>query len=167
MTEYRIRKRAQECAASGEAFAHGDVVVSAVYEDPEEGFLRKDIHERRFADAEPPFSHWKTVFLVEEEDSRKLDFDVALQFLRDLLTKADPEREGLVYVLTLLLSRKRRVKLKDTQSLPDGELLSVVVPGDEDDDEIKIRAPRLSEEQADALQAELAELFDFGPVTSE
>jgi len=162
MADYKIRKRAHECAVSGRPFAHGDVVVSAVYRDPEEGFVRKDLLEDRFEQAEPPFSHWKSVYLVEEEEQKKLDFDLALQFLRDLVRQADPEREGLVYILALLLARKRRVKLKEVRALPDGELLTVVVPGDEEDEEVRVRAPQLGEEETDALQAEIARLFDFG-----
>ena len=79
-----------------------------------------------------------------------------------LLREADPAREGLVYTLTLLLSRKRRVKIRESRHLPEGDLLQVLVRRAEEDDEVSVRAPRLSDDDVDGLQAELEKLFDFG-----
>jgi hypothetical protein len=167
MTEYRIRKRAPACMVSGRPFESGDVVVSAIYPDPEsEGFVRRDVLESEFVADGSAFSFWKTVHEEESKEDRRVDLDLALTFLDRLLREADPAREGLVYTLTLLLSRKRRVKIKETRQLPDGELLTVLVPGAEDDQLVQVRAPVLDDEKVASLQSQLAELFDFGEESS-
>jgi hypothetical protein len=160
MTEYRIRKREPLCAVSGEPFAPGDVVVSAIFEEGE-SFVRRDMHERHFGDPDAAFCYWKTTQPEPPPEQHRLDFDQAADFLTKLLREADPSREGLVYTLALLLARKRRVKIKATHRLPDGELLEVLIPGDEEDTLHSVRAPRLDEGRIDALQAEIAELFDL------
>jgi hypothetical protein len=163
MNEYKIRKRAPECMASGRPFEAGDVIVSAIYPDPEsEGFVRRDVLEEEFVQDGSAFSYWKTVHEVAPKEDRRVDLDLALSFLDRLIREADPAREGLVYTLTLLLSRKRRVKIKETRRLPEGELLTVLVPGAEDDQLVQVRAPTLDDEQVAKLQSQLAELFDFG-----
>jgi hypothetical protein len=164
MAEYKIRKRAAVCGVSGRAFVHGDTIVSAIYPDHEAGgFERRDMLDECFAQAEAPFSFWKTIHEEPPAEDRKLDYDLALTFLDKLVREADPEREGLAYTLTLLLSRKRRVKIVETRRLPDGELLSVRVPRAEEDEIVQVRAPVLGEDAVERIQSQLAELFDFEP----
>ncbi|MHC4549103.1 MAG: hypothetical protein ACYTEZ_10020 [Planctomycetota bacterium] len=161
MAEYRIRKRAPACCVSGEPFQAGDVIVSAIYEGPD-GFERRDMREQHFDSSTRPFCHWRRTQPEEPGGPPKLDYDLALRFLDRLVREADPAREGLVYALTLLLSRKRRVKITETLRLPEGELLRVVVPGVDEDAVVQIRALRLSDDEVDGLQAELGNLFDLG-----
>ncbi len=167
MAEYKITSRSKVCAATGDPFEDGQVIVTAIYEDPEEGFIRRDYSEQGFEGAGGAFSSWRSRAPVTPDEGRKLDFDLALDFFRKLVEQADPEREGLAYTLVLLLARKRRVKIKVTRPLPDGELLTIVVPGPEDDREVTVRAPRLSPGDATRIQAELAELFGFAPPATE
>jgi hypothetical protein len=163
MAEYKIGKRARVCCVSGEAFAPGDVIVSAIYLGPDGAFERKDMRAAHFDPAaDQPFCHWRSTEPEPTETPHKLDYDLALSFFDRLLREADPAREGLVYTLTLLLSRKRRVKIRESRRLPDGDLLRVAVRRAEEDDEVSVRAPRLSDEDVDGLQAELERLFDFG-----
>ena len=169
MSSYKLSKRAAVCSISEQPFAHGDEIVSAIYLDPEggEGFVRRDMLASRFADQPAPFSHWRTVHVVEPKPDRRLDYALALDFFRKLVEQADPARENLTYTLALLLVRKRRLKLGASRSLPEGDLLEVVAKGEEEDETIQVRAPRMTPEQADAVQAELAELFGFAPPESE
>lgn len=167
MAEYRISSRAKVCAATGEPFEEGQVIVTAIYEDPEEGFIRRDYSEQGFSGAGGAFSHWRTRVPVTPDEGRTLDLDLALNFLERLIEHADPEREGLAYTLVLLLSRKRRVKIKMSRPLPDGERITVVVPGPEEDHEITMHAPRLGADDVTRIQAELAELFGFAPAEAE
>ncbi len=163
MAEYRISTRAKTCAATGEPFQEGQVIVTAIDEDPEDGFIRRDYSEQGFLGAGGAFSYWRSRLPVTPDEGRKLDFDLALNFLQKLIAQADPEREGLAYTLVLLLARKRRVKIKVSRPLPDGELLTVVVPGPEEDREVTMHAPRLTPDDVTRIQTELATLFGFEP----
>lgn len=161
MSEYRIGGRSKTCMITGRPFEAGETIVTVISKDPELGFVRQDICEQAFEGAGDAFSHWRTQQPEDREEEQKLDFDLAREFLEKLVDEAAPEREPLAYVLTLLLARKRRVKIAETRALPEGELLTVVLRGQEEDREIQVRAPRLNEEQIAALQAELARLFGF------
>lgn len=162
MAEYKIGKRARVCCVSGEAFEPGDLIVSAIYRGPDGEFERRDMRAAHFDPATQPFCHWRSTEPDPTEPAHRLDYDLALTFFDRLLAEADPARDGLVYTLTLLLSRKRRVKIEESRRLPDGDLLRVRVRRPEEDEEVQVRAPRLSEGDVEGLQAELAKLFDFG-----
>ncbi|MHC4970821.1 MAG: hypothetical protein ACYTG3_00655 [Planctomycetota bacterium] len=164
MAEYKIGKRARVCFVSGETFAPGDAIVSAIYQGEDGTFERRDMRETHFDPAEEPFCHWRSTEPEPDEPERKLDYDLALSFFDRLLHEADPARDGLVYTLALLLSRKRRVKIQESRRLPEGDLLRVLVRRPEEDDEVSVRAPRLSDDDVDGLQAELEKLFDFKAV---
>jgi len=159
--EYRFGTRSRECMITGRPFAPGETIVTVIETDPLLGFVRRDVCEEAFAGADGAFSHWRSRQPENREDEQKLDFDLAREFLEKLIIEADPEREALTYVLTLLLARKRRVKIQATRSLPEGDLLTVVLRGQEEDREVQVRAPHLDEERIGALQAELARLFGF------
>lgn len=162
MNEFKIGRRSTTCGVSGRAFEPGDVIVSVILEEPD-GFVRHDVLEE-FADKVEgePFCVFRTRQPEPPAPPHRLDYDFAQQFLDRLLHEADPAREPLVYALTLLLARKRRVKILETRKLPEGDLLSVAIPRAEEPEIVQVRAPRLSEEQEAALQAELAGLFDLG-----
>ncbi|MHC4817022.1 MAG: hypothetical protein ACYTF8_03025 [Planctomycetota bacterium] len=165
MAEYKIGKRARVCCVCGEAFAPGDAIVSAIYRGPDGEFERRDMRETHFDPAtEEPFCHWRSTEPEPAEPAHRLDYDLALSFFDRLLHEADPARDGLVYTLALLLSRKRRVKIRESRRLPEGDLLKVLVRRPEEDDEVSVRAPRLSDDDVDGLQAELEKLFDFNAV---
>jgi hypothetical protein len=162
MSEYKIARRARVCAVSGQPFAPGDVIVSVIHEEPQ-GFVRRDVREEHLASLPgAPFCVFRTKEPPPPPPARRVDYDLAQQFLDRLLREADPAREPLVYALTLLLSRKRRLKILETRRLPDGELLHVAVPRAEEDEIVQVRAPRLTPEQETLLQQEIARLFDFG-----
>ena len=160
MEEYKFKRRSTVCMASGEPFREGDVIVSAIYPG-EEGFVRRDMREDHFDGAKEAFSFWRTRMPATEEEETKLDLDLAADFLDRLVREADPAHEGLAYLLTLLLSRKRRVKIRETRPVTDGEILTVILPRPEDDATVKVRAPRLSDGDIERLQAELGRLFGF------
>ena len=124
MAEYKIGKRARVCCVSGSTFAPGDAIVSAIYVAPDGAFERRDMRDTHFDPAaEEPFCHWRSIEPDPDEPGRKLDYDLAMSFFDRLLNEANPTREGLLYTLTLLLSRKRRVRIQESRRLPEGDLL--------------------------------------------
>jgi hypothetical protein len=161
VNEFRIARRAPVCAVSGRPFEPGDTIVSVIHEEPQ-GFVRRDVREEHLASiAGQPFCVFRTKQPAPPPPAKRIDYELAQQFLDRLLREALPEREPLVYALTLLLSRKRRVKIVATRHLPEGDLLEVSIPRAEEDERVSVRAPRLSPEQETSLQQELARLFHF------
>jgi hypothetical protein len=161
VSDFKIARRAPVCAISGKPFEPGDTIVSVIHEEPQ-GFVRRDVREEHLAAIEGrPFCIFRTRQPPPPPPARRIDYELAQQFFDRLLREADPAREPLVYALTLLLSRKRRVKILATRRLPEGDLLEVAIPRAEEDERVTVRAPRLAPEQETALQQELARLFNF------
>jgi len=164
VNEFRLQKRSAACGKCERPFEAGATIVSLIRELGDEGFERTDLCEACSADAAAgAYSVWRAQQPAPPEDPHRLDFDLALEFFDRLVREADPAREGLVYTLTLLLSRKRRVKIRETRRVKDGEILSVVLPRAEEDETVSVRAPRLTNEDVDRLQGDLARLFGFAP----
>lgn len=162
MAEYKVGRRATECAATNQPFAEGQDVVSAIF-DGEDGFERRDYDAVAFADSsggvEEPYSFWRARIPVAQEEQHRLDFDLALEFFARLVRDDEPEHMGLRFVLALLLGRKRRVKLKGFSKRDGTEYLNCVIRGDEEDEELSLEVPKLDEEGRSSLQSDLNRLF--------
>ncbi len=159
MAEYKLGRRAPECAATGRTFEEGEAIVSAIFET-DDGFERRDFGVDAFAALEEEsYSFWRSQVPVTVEDERRLDFDLAMEFFLRLRTESDEEHASLVYLLGLLLGRKRKLKMKGFKRTAKGEMLRLVVRGDEEDEEVDIPVPDVGPEDADRLQADLNRLF--------
>jgi hypothetical protein len=161
VSDFKITRRAPVCSVSGKPFEPGDVIVSVIHEEPK-GFVRRDVREENLASIPgEPFCVFRTKQPPPPPPAKRIDYELAQEFLDRMLREADPAREPVLYVLTLLLARKRRVKILETKRLPEGDLLLVSIPRAEEDEIVHVRAPRLSPEEETALQREMARLFNF------
>jgi len=159
MADYKLGRRAPECAATGKPFAEGEEIISAVFLE-DEGFGRRDYSVAGFEGVDDYYSYWRARVPVTVEDERRLDYDLAFEFFQRLRTESGDEHAPMVYLLALLLGRKRRIKLKGFGRGKGGEeILNVVVRGDEEDEELELTAPSMGEDDADRLQGELNRLF--------
>jgi hypothetical protein len=162
-------------------FAPGDEFVSAIYEagaagpdgsdpcdadDEVRSFERLDTCPSCFEKVErPAFSRWLTRLPLDAAKQPLLDLDMARDFLVRLCREANPERRGLIYVLALLLLRKRRVKLEGQRTVTEGEatttLMDLTVKTGEADEVEAITVPvcELSEEETAEIERELGRLF--------
>ena len=165
MMNYKIGSRAKACGVCEGKFDPGDRIVSAVYAEGE-GFERRDVHEGCFEGKEDAFSFWHSTLPESGEQQQTLDLNLARDFLARLIREGDERRAGLVYTLTLLLSRKRRVKILETKRDRGSEVMSVLVPGDEEDETHAVPVPTLDAEEVDRIQAEIEILFK-GAATSD
>ncbi|MHC4953513.1 MAG: hypothetical protein ACYTGZ_06455 [Planctomycetota bacterium] len=158
MADYKLGKRAQECAGTGEPFGEGEEIVSAIFQT-DEGFERRDYSVTAFGEVADSHSFWRGRVPVTVEDARRLDYDLAFEFFQRLRAENDEAQAPLVYLLGLLLARKRKLKMKGFARISSGEILRVVVRGDEEDEEVEIPVPLLEEGAAERLQADLNRLF--------
>jgi hypothetical protein len=156
--EYRIARRANACMKCGTPFAEGATIVSLV-EARGETFSRRDLCEPCFDGADGVFSFWRARRPKTEKERRKLDLDLAGEFLARLVREGDAARAPLAYFLALLLARKRRARLEGTERRAEGELLRVTLRGDESDETVELLVPDLDEASARSVQAELDALF--------
>jgi hypothetical protein len=161
VSEFKITRRAPVCAVSGTPFQPGDVIVSVIHEEPQ-GFVRRDVREECLASIRgEPFCVFRTKQPPPPPPAKRIDYELAQEFLDRMLREADPARERVLYVLALLLARKRRLKILETKRLPEGDLLLVSIPRAEEDEIVHLRAPHLTPEEEAQLQGEMARLFNF------
>ncbi len=158
MAEYRIAKRARVCAKSGEEFKPGSMVVSVIFQG-QDGFERHDVSEECFEGADRAFSFWRTRVPESLDEQRRLDLNLAREFLTRLLADEAEERAGLAYALVLLLARKRRIRIVGSRREGERELLQVRWPRTEDEEPIEVAVPPMDDEKVERVQAELERLF--------
>jgi hypothetical protein len=158
MAEYKVGRRAAECAATNQPFAEGQEVVSAIF-DAEDGFERRDYDAVAFEAVEPSYSFWRGRIPQAREEQHRLDFDLALEFFTRLVRDDEPEHLGLRFLLALLLGRKRRLKLKGFSKKDGVEYQKCLLRGDEEDEELSLEVPKLDDAGRVDLQSQLNRLF--------
>jgi hypothetical protein len=173
VSKFRIGRKGAGCGVCGREFVPGDEFVSAIFEaeEPREAggeedevrtFERVDACVECFEKVErPAYSRWLTSLPDDQAKQPLLDLGMARDFLVRLCREENPERQGLVYILTLLLLRKRRVKLVTQRVENDVMVMDLTVKTGEGDEieEITVPAKELSEEETAEIEAELGRLF--------
>ena len=126
---WHVRSRSRECAATERAFVDGETIVTALFPDPESsGYLRRDYcldaWNQLPADAEKPFSFWKTTFsgpakAQAEERSERLSPE---EILVRLVEEDEDHTENTRYILAVMLERQKILRETDHQRTPHGIL---------------------------------------------
>jgi hypothetical protein len=165
--DWKLPRRARECAISGQPFAPGDRVVSELFDRGDE-FERRDRLESSTPNEEDrPYSRWTSNWPPEPERAPGVDLDLARRFLRDLLAEDEPDRQGLAYILALLLIRKKRLKMLDRGISRDGTALLRASLPEDPDGVLEVPVPPMTPDAVAAVSAQVAELFGFGPPPAE
>ena len=152
----RIRER---CATCAKAFTHEERVVSAISLDAEERAVRRDLCGACAPPAGSPDVWWETRFQQQAPKKKKVDFDRLLRIF-EAWQKAPPkESEALLYLITLLLVRKRYLKMVDLVSEEGKEFLRLRKPGPTEQWYLA-PAPLLTPSDLPALRGRLEELID-------
>ena len=123
--DWTIQARADRCDVTGRPFAEGETFYTLLYRDPRhDAFSRRDVSAEGWkrlraerADP-PPFCFWRAKFIppppAAPEALPKAD---AESLLRRYLTDNRAEHTRVIYILVLMLERKRL--LRPTHSRDD------------------------------------------------
>jgi len=164
---WQIRSRSRKCAVSGEAFHDGETIVTALFPDPDSsGYLRHDYSlgawDARPADAEPPFSSWRTIFAAveveEKADPMKREDPESL--LRRLVEEDENHTENVRYILAVMLERQKLLIETDSQHMPTGILR--VYEHRKTGEAFIIRDPNIPLTQVEQVQEEVIFLLENG-----
>lgn len=122
--EWNIRPCGSACAACGTEFKKKQECVSAIFE-VEEGFERRDFcldcWKSRTGDA--PFSYWQGAYVPPPAVAAKQEpvkRETAEALLRRLLTLDDPANTNVVYILAVMLERKKQIIERDAKPREGG-----------------------------------------------
>jgi hypothetical protein len=151
--DYQIKSLGQECAATGEPLMPGSVCHCVLVRDGE-GSRRLDFSRDGWTGPpEGTVGHWTRRVPAADTTPRPRDPDDLMQYFERLHEEANPTREGLRFVLALLLVRKRRLEIEETRPDDDGDLL--VLTGTRGEGRFEVRDPRLDADEIERLQGEL------------
>jgi len=156
-TSWEVRTRAPKCSATGIAFAEGDEVLSRLVEAPE-GMVREDYRRDAWTKElrENALFHWKTRFR-KPQPRKEPPFkeENAEEFLRGLLERNDPAVTNTVFILAVMLERKRILVERGVQRDADGHRVRIY-EHKEDGETFFIVDPELTLGQISEVQQEVA-----------
>lgn len=117
--EYQFRPIGKKCAATGHDLVPGQMCYSVLVEQNGE-IQRLDYSEQGWPGLPAgALGVWKCAVPRPAEARREpLDTNALMSCFEQLSEEANPEREGLRYILALLLMKKRRLRLEGSR--PDG-----------------------------------------------
>ena len=156
--EYEVQRCTRHCCQSGRELAPGETCYSALISEGAD-LLRQDYA----ADAwqGPPdgaVGWWKGQ--IPDPKTNKMHWapnDVMLQFFDELAER--PDRQDMRYVLSLLMVRRRVMRLEETRrDEQGGEVMVLYCPRRETSYEVSVVTP--DQPRIDEIQQELARLLE-------
>lgn len=161
---WHLRSRARECAATQTPFTGGQSIITAIFPDPDSsGYLRRDFSvdgwKDRPADAEAPFSFWKTTYTsnapAEKPEAEKLS---AEEILTRLIEEDEEHTENTRYILAVMLERQKLLRETDSQRTPNGIIR--VYEHRKTGEVVIVRDPDIPLDKVEAVQQEVIVLLE-------
>lgn len=122
---WHVRKCAKVCDGCEEKFQDKQVLHSRLFFDEGE-YTRQDFCEKCSKKESPALSTWRTIFIVPppptEEVVQKENVE---SLLRKLLAKENEEDLNAIFILTVMLERKKLLVERDIQKTADGRKLRI------------------------------------------
>jgi hypothetical protein len=162
MLDFEIQRCARKCAKTDREFQAGETFYSVLISEGAEVVRRDFCQEAWDGPPEDVLGWWKCQ--LPESSTKKghwAPHEVMLDYFERL--QEQPGQEDVRYVLTLLMARRRIVRLEDTERDDEGhEVLVVFCPHTEMEHRVPVVMP--DEERAKKIQDELVQLL-FGGQT--
>ena len=167
MNEWNIQGRAHACQTCGKPFADRQPYHTLLFDDRND-YRRLDVcvtcWETRHRDndcvAKGFISHWQGVYEAPPPPPDPIHKDTAESLLRKLIERNDPRYAPAGYILTVMLERKRVLKVKE-QLQREGQRV-FVYEQPKTGDLFTIADPNLRLEELDAVQRDVASLLEHG-----
>ncbi|PWU08580.1 MAG: hypothetical protein C5B47_04520 [Verrucomicrobia bacterium] len=161
--DWEIKKRAHVCTHTGKEFQKGELFYTLLFRE-DGGFRREDLCEAAWiahkdslsgSGINRPFSFWKSRYQPSAppapEPIAKKDSETVL---RRLIAQNNPVHTNLIYILALLLERKRLLRAIESE---DKDTLVYEYPAT--GEMFLVRNPHLELDQIPAIQREVADLL--------
>lgn len=167
MLEWNIQSRAHTCHLTGHPFVDGELYHTVLLEG-RDGFERLDLSAAGWREhgsgisARPGFvSHWKGTYHKPPASAPEaIRRDDAESLLRALLARGDDAHAGAVYILAVMLERKRLLKIK-AQTREGGRRVTLYEQP-RTGDVFAVTDPDLQLTQLEEVQRDVASLLEHG-----
>jgi hypothetical protein len=168
MNDWNIQSRAAACEACAQPFADGQLLHTLLFDEHAENLRRMDVCEAcwqsQFSDGARQrkgfISHWQSVFQAPAPPVDPIHRETAETLLRTLIEQNDPRYAPAMFILAVMLERKRVFKVKE-QIVRDGKRVFIYEqPGN--GDVFTIADPDLRLDQLEQVQRDVAALLEHG-----
>ncbi len=157
MIDYEVQRCTRHCASTGRELQPGEEFYSTLMAEGAQVVRHDYAPEAWHGPPTGTLGWWKSHMPLR--NSKKLHWapnDVMLELLESL--ESQPDKKDMRYVLSLLLVRRRVVRLEETERMDDGTELSVLYcPRREATYRVETTMP--SNERIAEIQQELAQLL--------
>ncbi|MFU8780449.1 MAG: hypothetical protein ACNA71_05425 [Kiritimatiellia bacterium] len=168
--EWSIQSRGNACQVCQRTFHDGEECISALFPDPP-GFLRGDFcqacWEQRETHQTAPFSVWKTVYaLPPAAPVEALRKETAESLLRRMLEEDQHEQIPVIYILALMLERKKILVEKDV-TVDDDNTVRRIYEHRKTGEMFVITDPRLQVDGLESVQQQVAAMLGAQPQATD
>ncbi len=162
--DWDIKPRGSECYACRTPFADGQAYWAALFRG-EEGYVRADRceccweREEREPGASVPYSSWQGVFrMPPPPDAEPLRKETAETLLRRLMEDEERDQTNVIYILAVMLERKRTLVERDVRVDDDGAVTRVYEHR-KTGETFLVPDPQLQLDQLEHVQQQVVELL--------
>lgn len=123
---WSVRKCAKECDQCGKEFTDRQTIFSRLSFNDEGEYVREDYCKTCWDKSDPGLSSWQTQFIVPPPPAEEaVKRENAESLLRKLIAKDNDEDLNAIFILAVMLERKKILVERDVQSDEDGRKLRI------------------------------------------
>jgi hypothetical protein len=164
---WQIRKRSDVCAGTGIAFGDGEEIMTRLLQ-ADEGYIREDYSLACWAEQNPDHgvSAWKSVFHAPLPPQEAVKKESAENLLRKMLAKEDADDINAIYILAVMLERKKILVEKAVKTRDDQTKIRIY-EHKKTGDTFLVVDPELKLSQIQSVQEEVVGLLGGKPPKTE
>ncbi len=164
---WQIKKRADVCAGTGIAFADGEEIMTRLLLADGE-YVREDYSLACWEKQSPDhgLSAWKSIYHMPHPPEEMMKKESAETLLRKLIAKEDADDTNAIYILAIMLERKKILVEKDVQ-IRDDQAKIRVYEDKKTGDTFLVVDPELKLAEIESVQEEVVGLLGGRPPKTE
>ena len=168
--DWDIKSRSESCTACSTAFADGQSYFSALLFG-DAGYERADFCENCWTQSEAvlsPYSSWQGTYRAPPPpgDTEPLKKETAESLLRKLIENEDPQNKGVIYILAVMLERKKTLVEKDV-TIDDNGTVHRVYEHRQTGETFLILDPQLKLDKLEDVQTRVVEMLGGSSTSAE
>lgn len=166
--EWKIKKRLPHCSACQKEFEDKQEYFSALYEDESVDYLRFDYCTECWPDKGQPgyFSFWKGMFSNDpQKKNNYFNIETVYEIFEPLYEntyepmQVPERRDKLIYILALMLMRKRILTLRSTKE-KDGRSV-LILNKSREEKSFEVPVPQITEAEISLLRDDISTLLGY------
>lgn len=161
LVDWKVQKGGRACSVNGRELTEGEAYFSAL-QDEGKTFARYDFSPEAWSEADKSyfFSFWRSRVPMAGEKKKKLviDIEAFYMFFSQLAAEEETHKQVFRYLVALILTRKRVLRLLEVEKAPEGDTLLLF--DNRAKQEIRVFCPEASREELHEAQEQLNQIFE-------